>query len=117
MLTIHPIFRFLSNPDAKNDSVCRLTLLQSLIIELGLATSSLTLPSSLKAAKVFLKSRVFLNIKEYVAVRSQGPEAVQKVLYPSRKALIKDIKKKRNAMPLQWVKQHGLQVLLVGWMN
>ncbi|KDR81765.1 hypothetical protein GALMADRAFT_207176 [Galerina marginata CBS 339.88] len=109
------ISSFLSNPDAKNDAVCKLALLQSLIIELGLATPSL--PESLTAAKAFLKSRAFLNIREYLAVRGQGPEAVQGLLYPSRSALIKDIKKKRNPASLKWVKQHGLQVLLVGWMH
>ncbi|KAF9533460.1 hypothetical protein CPB83DRAFT_866938 [Crepidotus variabilis] len=109
------ISRFLSNPDAKNDSVCRLTLLQSLIIELGLGSSNL--PASLKSAKTFLKSRAFLNIKEYLAVREQGPEAVQKAMYPSRSALIKNIRKPTNRVPLQWVKAHGLQVLLVGWMH
>ncbi|PPQ76624.1 hypothetical protein CVT26_012731 [Gymnopilus dilepis] len=109
------ISRFLSNPDAKSDSICRLTLLQSLIIELGLATPAL--PESLSAAKTFLKSRAFLNIKEYLAVRDQGPDAVRNLLHPSRSALIKDIKKKRNAASLKWVKQHGLQVLLVGWMR
>ncbi|KAF8968392.1 hypothetical protein BDZ97DRAFT_1916228 [Flammula alnicola] len=107
------ISSFLSNPDAKNDSVCRLTLLQSIIIELGLATPSL--PESLTAAKAFLKSRAFLNIREYVAVREQGPEAVQRVMYPSKSALIKDIRK--NPTSRKWVKQHGLQVLLVGWMQ
>lgn len=109
------ISSFLSNPDAKTDAVCRLALLQSLIIELGLATPSL--PDSLTAAKAFLKSRAFLNIREYVAVRGQGPEAVQRALYPSKSALIKDIKKKRNPASLKWVKQHGLQVLLVGLMH
>lgn len=104
---------FLSNPDAKNDTVYRLTLLQSIIIELGLATASL--PRSLKAAKAFLKSRVFLNIREYIAVRGQGPEALQRAMYPSKSALIKDIR--RNPTSLKWVKQHGLQVLLVGWMQ
>ncbi|KAF9476344.1 hypothetical protein BDN70DRAFT_179937 [Pholiota conissans] len=107
------ISSFLSNPDAKNSSVYRLTLLQSIIIELGLATA--TLPRSLKAAKAFLKSRVFLNIREYIAVREQGPEALQRALYPNKSALIKDIR--RNPTPLKWVKQHGLQVLLVGWMQ
>lgn len=113
ILTIILRVRFLSNPDAKNDTVCRLALLQSLIIELGLATPSL--PDSLSAARTFLRSRAFLNIREYIAVREQGPEAVQRVLYPSKSALIKDIKKTRNTASLKWVKQHGLQVLLVGW--
>jgi hypothetical protein len=94
--------------------VCRLTLLQSLIIELGLMTSALNLPASLRSAKAFLKSHAFLNIKEYVSVRAQGPDAVRRILFPSRTALIKDIRKKRNPVSLTWVKEHGLQVLLVG---
>jgi hypothetical protein len=105
---------FLSNPEAKNDPVCRLTLLQSLIIELGLATSNL--PASLRAARAFLKARAFLNIREYIAVRSQGPEAIQRAMYPSRSALMKGFKKNKGSRaPLQWVKNMGLQVLLVGW--
>jgi len=104
------ITSFLSNPTDK-DSVCRLTLLQSLIIELGIASSSL--PDSLTSAKAMLKSRAFLNIREYLAVRDQGHAAVQRVMHPSRNALIKDIRAKRNPASLKWVKQNGLQVLLV----
>ena len=108
--------RFLSDPDARTDYICRLTLLQSLIIELGLATTS-ALPSTLNAAKAFLKSRAFLNIREYMAVRGQGPEAVQSVLYPSRSALIKSIRKKKNGTSIKLVKELGLQVLLVGYLH
>jgi len=110
------ISMFLSDPDARTDHVCRLTLLQSLIIELGLATTS-ALPSTLSGAKAFLKARAFLNIREYMAVRGQGPEAVQSVLYPSKSALIKSIKKKRNATSIKLVKELGLQVLLVGYLH
>jgi len=110
------ISMFLSDPDARTDNICRLALLQSLIIELGLATTS-ALPSTLSAAKAFLKARAFLNIREYMAVRGQGPEAVQSVMYPSRSALIKSIKKKRNATSIKWVKELGLQVLLVGYLH
>jgi hypothetical protein len=77
-------------------------------------TSALNLPASLRSAKAFLKSHAFLNIKEYVSVRAQGPDAVRRILFPSRTALIKDIRKKRNSVSLTWVKEHGLQVLLVG---
>ncbi|KAF8892586.1 hypothetical protein BD779DRAFT_1196545 [Infundibulicybe gibba] len=104
------ITSFLSNPTEK-DSVCHLTLLQSLIIELGLASS--TLPVSLTSAKAILKRGAFLNIREYLAVREEGPAAVQRIMHPSRSALIKDIKKKRNPASLKWVKKHGLQVFLV----
>jgi len=106
------ITTFLQNPSAYGESSSRLTLLQSLIIELGLSTSSL--PASLTSAKAVIKSQVFVNIREYLAVRDQGPDAVKQVLYPSRSALIKSIKKQpRNRASLDWVKQHGLQVLLV----
>ncbi|KAF6764703.1 hypothetical protein DFP72DRAFT_1162657 [Ephemerocybe angulata] len=108
------ISSFLSSPEARSNAVCRLTLLQSLIVELGLISSALTLPASLKSAKSFLKTHAFLNIKEYISVRGQGQDAIRKILYPSRSALIRDIRKKRNAASLQWVKEHGLQVLLVG---
>jgi len=107
---------FLSNPDARTDNICRLTLLQSLIIELGLSTTS-ALPSTLSAAKAFLKARAFLNIREYMAVRGQGPEAVQSVMYPSKSALIKSIKKKRNGTSIKRVKELGLQVFLVGYLH
>jgi len=105
------ITSFLSNPAARNDSACRLTLLQALIIELGLATPSL--PVSLRSATAFLKSHAFLNVKEYLAVRGQGPAAVRRIMYPSRSALVKDIRKKNNKVSLQKVKESGLQVLLV----
>ncbi|KAF8061532.1 hypothetical protein FPV67DRAFT_1783446 [Lyophyllum atratum] len=105
------ITSFLSNPAARENSACRLTFLQALIIELGLASSSL--PASLTSAKAFLKTRAFLNIKEYLAVREQGPAAVQRIMHPSRNALIKDIKKNKNKASLRWVKDSGFQVLLV----
>ncbi|KAF9466302.1 hypothetical protein BDZ94DRAFT_1251629 [Collybia nuda] len=105
------ITSFISNPAAQKDSACRLTLLQALIIELGLANSSL--PASLTAAKAFLKSRAFLNIREYLAVRGQGPAAVQRIMHPSKNALIKELRKKKNSAPLGLVKSSGLQVLLV----
>ncbi|KAJ3856968.1 hypothetical protein EV368DRAFT_78151 [Lentinula lateritia] len=103
---------FLQNPSAYCESSSRLTLLQSLIIELGLSSSSL--PMSLHAAQAVLKSQAFLNIREYLAVRDKGPDAVKQVMYPSRSALIKSIRKQpRNRASISWVKEHGLQVLLV----
>ncbi|EAU88100.2 hypothetical protein CC1G_11523 [Coprinopsis cinerea okayama7 len=90
------ISSYLSSSEAKRNAVCRLTLLQSLIIELGIESMASALPRSLKAAKSVLKSRAFINIKEYLAVRSQGAEAVRQLMYPSRNALMKDLRKKRN---------------------
>ncbi|KAL1748126.1 hypothetical protein HDZ31DRAFT_60660 [Schizophyllum fasciatum] len=103
------ITTYLSNPT--KDRAASLTLLQSLIIELGIAPSAL--PDSLTAARNLLKAHAFLNIREYLAVRAQGPDAVQRVMHPSRSALIRDIRKKRNAANLRAVKESGLNVLLV----
>jgi len=93
--------------------------MQSLIIELGLCglqqrSSPVALvPRTLTSAKAFFKSHVFLNIRDYLAVREQGQDALQSVLHPSKSALIRDIKRKGKPASLKWVKQHGLQVLLV----
>ncbi|KAH6919062.1 hypothetical protein BKA70DRAFT_1417059 [Coprinopsis sp. MPI-PUGE-AT-0042] len=107
------ITAYLTHPEAKANQVCKLTLLQSLLIELGLAKASSALPTSLRAATQIIKSTVFINIKEYLLVRTQGPDAILKAMYPSRSALMKAMKKKANRAPLQWVKDHGLNVLLV----
>ncbi|KAJ7752033.1 hypothetical protein B0H16DRAFT_1887356 [Mycena metata] len=98
---------FLADPT----SVCRLTLLQSLVVELGLADTSL--PPSLTAAKAMLKSHAFLHVGEYLDARQHGPEAVQGVMHKSKTSLIKTLRKNRNPMPLKFVKDTGLQVLLV----
>ncbi|KAJ3844493.1 hypothetical protein F5878DRAFT_720650 [Lentinula raphanica] len=109
---VNYVTSFLQNPSAYYESSSRLTLLQSLIIELGLSSSSL--PMSLKSAQAVLKSQAFLNIREYLAVRDKGPDAVKQVMYPSRSALIKSIRKQpRSRASLDWVKERGLQVLLV----
>ncbi|KAF9065312.1 hypothetical protein BDP27DRAFT_1332240 [Rhodocollybia butyracea] len=103
---------FLQNPTAYCESSSRLTLLQALIIELGLSSPSM--PVSLTSAQAVLKSQAFLNIREYLSVREKGPDAVKQVMYPSRSALIRSIRKQpRNRASLDWVKEHGLQVLLV----
>ncbi|KAJ7046597.1 hypothetical protein C8F04DRAFT_202594 [Mycena alexandri] len=98
---------FLADPT----SVCRLTLLQSLIVELGLADTSL--PPSLTAAKAMLKSHAFLHVGEYLDARQHGPAAVQGVMHKSKTSLIKTLRKNRNPVPLKFVKETGLQVLLV----
>lgn len=107
------ITAYLAHPEAKENQVCKLTLLQSLLIELGLAKGSSALPTSLRAATQIIKSTVFINIKEYLLVRTQGPQAILAAMYPSRSALVKAMRKKANRAPLQWVKDHGLNVLLV----
>ncbi|KAG9318521.1 hypothetical protein JVU11DRAFT_612 [Chiua virens] len=70
------------------------------------------LPSTLTSARKLLKAEVHVNIKEYVATRHKGQSALTAILKPSKSALRKDIRK-GNKASLQWVKQQGLQVLLV----
>jgi hypothetical protein len=93
-------------------SVCRLTLLQSLIVEFGVVCSSL--PESLSKAKAMLKSSVFVNIGEYLDARQRGPAAVQEIIHPSKSSLVRDLRRKRTRrVPRGLVKETGLGVLLV----
>ncbi|KAG8217549.1 hypothetical protein J3R82DRAFT_5698 [Butyriboletus roseoflavus] len=105
------ITRFISSPVEGNDA--QLDLLRALIIELGLRVPNASdLPSTLTSARKMLKAEAHVNIKEYVATRHKGQSALREILKPSKKALRKDIRK-GNRASLQWVKQQGLQVLLV----
>ncbi|KAJ3566321.1 hypothetical protein NP233_g7076 [Leucocoprinus birnbaumii] len=72
------------------------------------------LPRSIRAAKKFIKLRVFVNIKDYLKKRHEGPDVVKGLLFPSRSALVKNMRKNRNFASLKWIKNHGLQDLLVG---
>lgn len=127
----HPlrVFSFLSNP--LNHKAANLALLQALIIELGFfnppngsdsrsdsgrSTPSFELsdiPQSMRAARAFIKSHVFVNVRDYLALRAKGQEALQNVLHPSRKSLVTELRKKEARVPRDWVKQRGLNVLLV----
>lgn len=127
---VNYISSFLSDPSEKS-SMSKLRLLQALIIELGLLPTALlpsspalssaanfpsvpSLPNSLKAARTLLKSSVFLNVKDYLAVRGDGLDALRGVMHPSRQALIKDVRKnKTRKVPRDVVKGMGLNVLLV----
>ncbi|KAH8833551.1 hypothetical protein DL96DRAFT_1577485 [Flagelloscypha sp. PMI_526] len=106
------ISSFLSNPGIA-DKANKLRFFQALIIELGLST--VTLPSSLKQATNFIKTNVFLNIHEYLAVREQGLTAIRSIMHPTRSSLTKAIRKRRNHTPLRWVKASApaLSVFLV----
>ena len=108
-----------------------MALLQALIIELGFfnppdgsdlgsdsgrSTPSFELtdiPQSMRAARAFIKSHVFLNVRDYLELRAQGQQALQNVLHPSRKSLVTELRKKDARVPRNWVKQRGLNVLLV----
>ena len=70
------------------------------------------LPRTMRAAKALLKSRVFLNVCDYLAVRGQGLDALRAVMHPSRSALMRELRGGKRAS-LKWVKQSGLNVLLV----
>lgn len=59
-----------------------------------------------------LKAEAHVNIKEYVATRHKGQSALREILKPSKSALRKEIRK-GNKASLKWVKERGLQVLLV----
>jgi len=102
---------FLSSPEDK-DSVNKLTLLQSLIMELGVTDIS-SLPTTITSAKKLLKSEAHVNIREYIAVREKGQDALKGIMHASRGSLVKSIRKKKNPASLTWVKQQGLNVLLV----
>ncbi|ETW85477.1 hypothetical protein HETIRDRAFT_407507 [Heterobasidion irregulare TC 32-1] len=124
---------FLENPKPTNNGAM-LPLLHALIIELGLLSkfqgnkvapkvapktvpSPFTLPElprSLRQAKLLLKSHAFINIRDYLNARGDGFAALQKVLHPSRRSLVREIRTQpKKRVPLGWVKQSGLNVLLV----
>ncbi|KAL7283246.1 hypothetical protein ACG7TL_002674 [Trametes sanguinea] len=116
-----------ADPSTKS-SGAKLAFLQALIVELGLYPShsvpaasvsspssffSLpSLPSSMRAAKALLKSQVFLNVRDYLAVRSQGVDALRRVMHPNRSTLMREIRNGKRT-PVKVVKESGLSVLLV----
>lgn len=105
------LLSFISSPIKGNDA--ELDLLRALIIELGVRSPNASdLPCTLTSARKMLKAEAHVNIKEYVATRHKGQSALREILKPSKNALRKDIRK-GNKASLQWVKQQGLQVLLV----
>lgn len=70
------------------------------------------LPGTMRQAKLLLKSHAFINVRDYLAVREQGQAALQRVMHPSRKSLVKEVRKGKR-VPVQQVKKAGLNVLLV----
>ena len=115
--------RFIRNPGYYTSRASQLTFLQALILELGLC-ETLTLPNSLTGARALLRSHAFLNVRDYLAVRSGGVEALRQAMYPSRRALVRDLRATRKSMKgmdgemgvraeLGWVKETWLTVFLV----
>ncbi|KAI0255375.1 hypothetical protein BJV78DRAFT_1119865, partial [Lactifluus subvellereus] len=96
-----------------------LLMLQALILELGCLPSVAAgkfsipeLPRTLTQAKLLLKGHAFINVRDYLAVREQGQAALRRVMHPSRKSLIREVRKGKR-VPVQEVKNAGLNVLLV----
>jgi hypothetical protein len=100
-------------------------MLQALILELGCLPnrgggvggaaakfSIPELPGSLRQAKSLLKTRAFINVGDYLAMRDQGQAALRSVMHPSRKSLVQEVRKGKR-VPVHEVKKAGLNVLLV----
>lgn len=108
------ITQYLDAPVKKKDSISKLRLLQALVIEFGVSEQS---PTSIKSATTLLKSSVHVNINDYVAKRGKDQGELQRIMQPSKKALRKDIRRSGRRSSLKWVKEHGLNVLLIGFSN
>ncbi|KIP09278.1 hypothetical protein PHLGIDRAFT_116527 [Phlebiopsis gigantea 11061_1 CR5-6] len=118
---------FLSAPSKETKKKSDLTLLQALIVELGLCSATSpsgseesfyhlpSLPRTIRAAKALLKSSVFVNVRDYLEQRNKGLDELRKVMHPSRRALVKDLGRGKGArkVPRDFVKNTGLGVLLV----
>ncbi|EIW84971.1 hypothetical protein CONPUDRAFT_141758 [Coniophora puteana RWD-64-598 SS2] len=95
-------------------SVDKLAFLQALIVELDVKESdSPEFPKSLTQAKKLLKEDAHINIREYYAARGKTQAEIVKLKHPSHSSLRKSIRKKKNPAPRGWVKEKGLQSLLV----
>lgn len=90
----------------------RLALSQALLIETGAVNHPSALPSTHKQAKLLLKSVVHINVLDYLRVRDRGLKAIQGVLFKSRAALMRDLRKGKHAS-LETVKRYGLNDFLV----
>jgi hypothetical protein len=113
------VSRYLAHPPPPGNNGSALLMLQALILELGCLPnvavgkfSIPVLPGSLRQAKLILKSRVFINVRDYLAVREQGQAALRRVMHPSRKSLVQEVRKGKR-VPVHEVKKAGLNVLLV----
>ncbi|EIW75180.1 hypothetical protein CONPUDRAFT_169583 [Coniophora puteana RWD-64-598 SS2] len=93
-----------------------LRFLQALIVELDVRDArARDFPRSVTAAKKMIKAEIHINIKSYYHARGKGQAAIVNLKYPSKAALqraLKEVSHKKRA-GLGWVKDKGLQVLLV----
>jgi hypothetical protein len=106
--------RYLDSPVKENDPSTKLRFLQALVAEFGISTQ---LPATISSATKLLKAAVHVNIKDYLAKRGKDQGELQKIMQPSKSALRKDIRRRGRRSSLKWVKEHGLNVLLIGFSN
>jgi hypothetical protein len=110
--------------DPNKQPADRLKFCQALLIEFGVVSitsgvDSPLLPTSIRAAETLLKSRVHINIVDYLQIRnhtrvSGGPQRFDDALFASQAKLIKALREQKKVIPRQWVKERkGLDVLLV----
>jgi hypothetical protein len=113
-------YSYLAHPPPPGNNGSGLLLLQALILELGCLPGAAAagkfaipeLPGSMRQAKLLLKSHAFINVRDYLAVREQGQAALQRVMHPNRRSLVREVRKGKR-VPVQEVKKAGLNVLLV----
>lgn len=114
------VYRYLAHPPPPGNNGSALLMLQALILELGCLPSTAAagkfsipeLPGTMRQAKLLLKSRAFINVRDYLAVREQGQAALRGVMHSSRKSLVREVRKGKR-VPVQEVKKAGLNILLV----
>ncbi|KAG1826964.1 uncharacterized protein BJ212DRAFT_1474166 [Suillus subaureus] len=108
------ITQYLDAPVKENDPSTKLLFLQALVVEFGISKQ---LPASISSATKLLKASVHVNIKDYIARRGKDQGELQQIMQPSKSALRKDIRRSNRRSSLKWVKEHGLNVLLIGFSN
>ncbi|KAG1803566.1 uncharacterized protein HD556DRAFT_1303632 [Suillus plorans] len=106
------ITQYLDAPVKENNPGAKLLLLQALLVEFGISKQ---LPASISSATKLLKASLHVNINDYVAKRGKNQGELQQIMQPSKKALRKDLRRSSRRSSLKWVKEHGLNVLLIGF--
>ncbi|KAG2061670.1 hypothetical protein BDR06DRAFT_947148 [Suillus hirtellus] len=106
------ITQYLDAPVKENNPGVKLLLLQALVVEFGISKQP---PASIRSATKLLKASLHVNINDYVAKRGKDQGELQQIMQPSKKALRKDLRRSSRRSSLKWVKEHGLNVLLIGF--
>jgi hypothetical protein len=107
---IRYISDFMKSPHKDKSNGTRLALIQALLIELRITPTLDSIPHTIRSAKQLLKTKVFINIHDYIKFRDQGIDALRQVMFSSRRALAKDVKKR--PVKIEFVKSKGLEVFL-----